>query len=95
MIRFIALMLLTLLAGCKTTSYCAFSLREDGWKPTKHPPAELQETSPFKKFWYTNVHGDYLVCPKRSSEYTCGGSYMLYVRTRDGYLQEDVIVCTT
>jgi hypothetical protein len=95
MIRWLLLAALTLLASCKTISPCDFSLKEDGWEPVDNVPQELLQMTPFKKFWYTNADGEFLVCPNRSSKYVCGGTYEVYVRTENGYRQEDFIVCMT
>ena len=95
MTRFLLLTALTLLVGCKTTSYCDFSLREDGWQPTDKVPQQVLQISSFDRFWYTNTEGEYLVCPKRSSEYVCGGFHMVYVPSPEGYRQGDAFVCMT
>ena len=94
MTRFLLVVALSLLAGCKTNSYCHIELKEDGWIPTDSVPRQVLHYASFDRFWYTNAKGDHLLCPKRSSEYVCGGGFVLYVHTPEGY-SRDVIACTT
>ena len=93
--RLLLLTTLTLLVGCKTTTYCDFSLQEDGWEPTEKVPPQILQISSLDRFWYVNAKGEYLVCPPRASKYVCDGFHLFYLPTPEGYRQGDVIVCTT
>ena len=95
MTRFLLIVALTLFTGCKTNSYCHTELKEDGWIPTASVPQQLLQHASFDRFWYTNGKGDYLLCPKRLSEYVCGGGFVHYVRTPEGYSNGDFIACIT
>lgn len=95
--RVATFLVLGLLVGCKTSSFCDYSISQHGWVPELAPPNDVVAASAGWKGarFFRNVSGEILVCPNRRPTDNCGSVYKVYEATGDTYTLKGTIVCMT
>ena len=93
MFRTASLLILLILASCRTTSPCSFSPQLAGWKLAAVVPPQLTDKSEKSSRWYVNERREYMLCMNSKSEDVCGGIYETYSEISGKYTRSDFIVC--